>query len=56
MIKYNKNTCTVDMSVGTLCELVAKSGSIDSRYRTTVAHMIAGGEIHRRLQAEAGGL
>ena len=53
-MKYNKNSKAIEMSVRSLCSLAVKHGSIDCRYPTEQRSM-SGGEIHRKLQAEAGG-
>ena len=54
MIRYNVSTCTAEMSVSTLCEIGARSGSIDRRHGSGKLNMHIGSEIHRRLQSEAG--
>lgn len=54
-MKYDLNTCTVEMSVRSLCELALRSGDIDSRRRTGNEALLLGGEIHRKLQSEADG-
>ena len=56
-MKYNKDTCAVEMSVRALCELVAKSGDLGTPMRTVDGFeaLRNGAEIHRRLQSEAGG-
>jgi len=54
LIRYNVSTCTAEMSVSTLCEIGARSGSIDRRHGSGKLNMHIGSEIHRRLQSEAG--
>lgn len=54
-MKYNSNTCTIELSVRFLCALAVKSGDIDARRPRSTEALLLGGEIHRRLQAEAGG-
>ncbi len=54
MIRYNVSTCTVDMSVSSLCEIGARCGNLDRRHGTGKFNMHIGSEIHRRLQSEAG--
>ena len=55
-MKYNRDTCAIELSVRSLCAFSAKSGDIDPRRRMGNESLLMGGEIHRRLQAEAGGL
>ena len=54
-MKYNKSTCAIELSVRSLCELAAKHGSIDNRHSKDARTLTVGGEIHRKLQSEAGG-
>ncbi|MBE6577916.1 MAG: ATP-dependent DNA helicase [Ruminococcaceae bacterium] len=54
-MRYNSNTCTVDMSVRSLCALVAKSGDLDASRFTNVEALISGTKVHKKLQKEAGG-
>ena len=54
-MKYNKDTCAIEMSVRSLCEMAVKSGHIDTRYGAGAREPSRGGELHRKLQAEAGG-
>ncbi len=54
-MKYNKASCAIEMSVRSLCSLAAKHGSLDSRRKRGLSEAPSGGEIHRRLQKEAGG-
>ncbi len=54
-MKYNSDTCTIEMSVRELCGLALREGDLDSRRRTTTTDMLAGADIHRKLQSEAGG-
>ncbi len=51
---YNPDTCTVELGVRSLCALAMRSGDLDFRRGGTRA-LINGADIHRRLQAEAGG-
>ena len=52
---YNKDRCAIETSVRSLCELTARHGDIGRSHGTTVESMLAGADIHRRLQAEAEG-
>ena len=54
-MRYNKDTCTVEMSVRSLCALALKTGDIDARRRTSVSVLVDGARIHRKLQSEAAG-
>ena len=54
-MRYNPDNCTIETSVRSLCALACKSGDIDSRRKSGNQQMILGGELHRKLQAEAGG-
>ena len=56
-MRYNKERCAIETSVRTLCALGAKSGDLDSRRASEniCLAMKEGAEIHKRLQAEAGG-
>lgn len=54
-MKYNQDTCSVELSVRRLCELALMSGSLDNAPRGSVDAMLEGAKIHKKLQAEAGG-
>ncbi len=54
-MRYNTDTCTIEMSVRSLCALAARSGDLDAASRNGVETMAEGVKIHSRLQAEAGG-
>ena len=54
-MKYNRYTHSIETSVRSLCAIAAKRGDLDTRRRKTDADAPTGGEIHRRLQTEAGG-
>ena len=54
-MKYNADTCTVELSVRSLCALAVRSGDIDFRHPKSTEALLLGGEIHRKLQAEARG-
>lgn len=54
MIRYNKDRCTIEISVRSLCETALKCGDLGVSapdYRA----MADGAKIHRKLQSEAGG-
>ncbi len=53
-MKYNADTCTIELGVRSLCALAMRSGDLDLRGGSIHA-MQSGADIHRRLQAEAGG-
>lgn len=53
-MKYNKATCAIECSVRTLCERALPSGDIGARHAPDIEAMANGGEIHRKLQQEAG--
>lgn len=54
-MKYNRATRSIETSVRSLCAIAAKRGDLDTRRRRNDADRPTGGEIHRRLQSEAGG-
>ncbi len=54
-MKYNSNTCTIDMSVRSLCALVAKGGDLDASRSVSVEALANGTKVHTKLQREAGG-
>ena len=54
-MRYDRNTCTIELSVDALCVLALKSGDIDSGRRGGTPETILSGELHERLQAEAKG-
>ncbi len=55
-MKYDFNTCTVNMSVRSLCALALRHGDLDFSSRPSRESMLAGADIHRMLQREAGGI
>ncbi len=55
-MKYDSNTCSVNMSVRSLCALALRHGDLDFSSRPSRESMLAGADIHRRLQREAGGI
>lgn len=55
-MRYNQDTCSVELSVRELCEMALKSGDLGfgaPPFSSSIP--FDGGAIHRRLQAEAGG-
>ncbi|MBO5355127.1 MAG: ATP-dependent DNA helicase [Clostridia bacterium] len=51
-MRYNTDTCTVELSVRELCAMAHKSGSLDAAApRRQIEAMRKGGELHRSLQA-----
>ena len=56
-MRYNKDTCTVEMSVRSLCALALKTGDIDARRRTSVSVLVdagvsgVGGGVYRERYA-----
>ncbi len=55
-MKYNSNTCTVNMSVRSLCALALRHGDLGDGTRVSKESLLAGADIHRMLQREAGGI
>lgn len=53
-MKYNSDTCTVELSVRSLCAMAIKSGDLDGRSHVTYEDLTRGGELHRRTQTAAG--
>ncbi len=54
-MRYNQETCAIEMSVRCLCELAMKHGDLGGAYYGNAEAMADGAAIHRQLQAEAGG-
>ena len=54
-MRYNEETCAIEMSVRLLCETALMRGALDSSRRSSREAMADGARIHRKLQAEAGG-
>ncbi len=54
-VKYNSDRCCVTLSVRELCERACRSGDLDSSRYAGADAMLAGADIHRKLQAQAGG-
>ncbi|MBQ9783263.1 MAG: ATP-dependent DNA helicase [Clostridia bacterium] len=54
-MRYNPNTCAVELSVRLLCEMALKSGDLGGFHGAGVEAMADGAAMHRKLQAEAGG-
>ncbi len=54
-MRYDQNTCTIDMSVRSLCALVAKSGDLSGAYLIDNEALLRGTRAHQKLQREAGG-
>ncbi len=53
-MRYNDQTCSVELSVRLLCEMALRGGDLGG-YRPDVEARADGAAVHRRLQAEAGG-
>lgn len=54
-MRYNENTCSVELSVRRLCEVALMGGSLGDFHGSSLEAMSEGAKIHRKLQAEAGG-
>ncbi|MBQ9113218.1 MAG: ATP-dependent DNA helicase [Clostridia bacterium] len=54
-MRYDPDTCTVNMSVRFLCALVARGGDLDGGRRAGAEALVDGTRIHQKLQREAGG-
>ena len=56
-MRYNTDTCSVELSVRLLCERALLGGDLGgyTSADTDLGAMADGAEIHRKLQAEAGG-
>lgn len=54
-MKYNSNSCTLELSVGELCSLALKSGDIDARRKNSTFKPILDKGTYEKLQAEANG-
>lgn len=54
-MRYNSDTCAVELSVRALCEMAMKHGDLGGTYHSNLKAMADGGAIHRKLQTEAGG-
>lgn len=54
-MRYNSDTCAIELSVRELCETALKSGDLGATTPFASSLSFDGGAIHRRLQAEAGG-
>ncbi len=53
-MRYNQETCSVELSVRLLCELALRGGDLGV-YRPDAEAMADGAAVHRKLQSEAGG-
>lgn len=54
-MRYNLDTCAVELSVRALCEMATKRGDLGGARHANAKAMADGGAIHRKLQAEAKG-
>ena len=54
-MKYNEDTLAVETSVRSLCERALRGGDLGDFFSADGDAKVDGGEVHRRLQAEAGG-
>lgn len=54
-MRYNSDTCAVELSVRALCEMTVKHGDLGGAPFGHTKAMADGGAIHRKLQAQAGG-
>lgn len=54
MMRYDEETCSVELSVRLLCETALKGGDLGG-YRPSLEALADGAAVHRKLQAEAGG-
>ena len=54
-MRYNEDTCAVELSVRLLCETALRRGDLGGARFFDAEAMADGAAIHRKLQAEAGG-
>ena len=54
-MRYNENTMSIEASVRSLCESALRTGDLGAYFGIDAEECVDGGEIHRRLQTEAGG-
>ncbi len=54
-MRYNTDTCALELSVRLLCETALVSGDLGATVRTDAEAMADGFAIHKKLQSEAGG-
>ncbi len=54
-MRYHHETCSVQLSVRLLCELALKGGDLGGFTRSDTSVLLDGADLHRKLQAEAGG-
>ncbi len=52
-MKYNSDTCTVELSVRSLCTLAIRCGDLDSRSKGLSEALTRGSELHRKTQTAA---
>ncbi|MBQ7384006.1 MAG: hypothetical protein IJV72_04360 [Clostridia bacterium] len=50
-MKYNTNTCSVELSVGELCARAFAGGDLDAGHRVSRESLLRGQNIHRKLQS-----
>ncbi len=55
MMKYNKETCSVELGVRALCLLALRHGDLDSRFALDTEELRTAADMHRILQREAEG-
>lgn len=53
-MRYDINTCSVELSVGELCSRAFSVGDIDSAHRASREAMALGRDAHKRIQSSAG--
>jgi len=54
-MRYNEDTCAIEMSVRSLCEGACHRGDLGGYFSADGDTAVDGGAIHRKLQSEAGG-
>jgi len=55
-MRYNEDTCSIEMSVRSLCERACHGGDLGVPFSADGDTAVDGGAIHRKLQSEAGAL
>ena len=53
-MKYNEDTCAIEMSVRSLCERACHRGDLGAYFSAEGDSSVDGGAIHRKIQSEAG--
>ena len=53
-MKYNTETCAIELSVRELCDRACRRGDLDKNTYRDMSALLKGGEIHRKLQRDAG--